>query len=348
MLTSIGRFDIHEITRRHRTFWNRESCELPILGVYPDRVRLPKGFLPRERRTLRPEDLDFERLTDTLEGLLAIDGGLGMAPVAIPSWEIQWAELIMGCEIETSDGNLWAKGIGDRERFLAEKTLLLDERWLDKLEDVFRTLDRHSNGRYLLSPSLIRGATDSLAALIGHEEMCLMMMDNPMDSSLLLGACTEAAIRISRRELGMVPHPEGGNANRFGLWAPGETIVFQEDAAVLLSPALFEELVLPWDVKMAESVEYPVYHLHSPCVSYVAPRLLEIDAVVAIQIRVDPVGPTMEELLPEFQRVQEKKPLIIGGNFSAADLAWLTDNLHPGWLEIIADRKSILEFLAGR
>ncbi len=82
--------------------------------------------------------------------------------------------------------------------------------------------------------------------------------------------------------------------------------------------------------------------------NYVVPLLLEVREVAAIQVRVDPVGPDLKDLLPYFKKIQERKPLIVGGSFISRDIDWLSDNLQPGWLEIIAEESPIRDYLKGK
>jgi len=348
MFFSTEPLDIDHVARRHERFRRMECEPEPILAIQGGQAKLPAGVLPAETRIIEPDDLRFELLMDDLQGLRAVFGGWDCAPTVLPAWEVPWVELIMGCRVEVSDGNFCTRGLGDREAFLEREELEIRERWLEKLVSVYHLLEARRDRRYGISTTLVRGASDLLAALIGHEDMCLLMVDDPELAYRLLGLCTKTALRIVESQLAAIRPLEGHWVNRFGVWAPGPTVVFQEDAAVLLSPGLYRDLVLPWDKEMAGSVPYPVFHIHSPCVSYVVPELLEVEEVGAIQIRVDPTGPSLEELLPHMRAVQERKPLIVSGDFSAEHIASLTENLEPGWLEVIAGEQPLRTYLRER
>ena len=332
--------DLDTIIARHRVFWRREDSPLPMIGVYPDSHHIPSRFLPAENRILSPEDLDFELLMEDKAGLIAIEGGLDMPPVLIPTWEIPWVETIAGSRLASSNGHLWPMGLENPETFLASKRLPSREDWLEKLADVIDLLKDRVNSDhdadFVVAPGHVRGAADVLAALLGHEELCLLAMDDPAGCRDLLAACNREALRVAVRMLDHAPHYSGGNFNRYGIWAPGGTVVYQEDAAVILSPKLYNDLVFPLDRQVAEVVPYAVLHLHSPCLDYVLPPLLELEELKAVEVWADTLGPCLEELLPQLKKIQERKSLIVGGDFSVEKLEAIIAGLHTGSLTIQA------------
>jgi hypothetical protein len=262
----------------------------------------------------------------------------------LPGMDLFWTAATAGCRIGFADGRAWADGYPEKERFLSEKRLVPDEGWLVKLASSYEVLEQSAGSRYVISSTHIRGLVDVLASLIGIEETCIRMMDSPEEVALLLKACLGIVMKLTKYQMKVVPRYEGGCFNRFSIWAPGETIAFQEDAAVLLSPDLYRELVFPLHVEMGTEIEYAVIHLHSPCVPFTVPLLLDIEPYRAIQVRIDPTGPTLNELLPVFKEVQKKKSLIVSGDFAANDIEKLTSHLNPGWLLVHTNRDAIKQF----
>ena len=57
--------------------------------------------------------------------------------------------------------------------------------------------------------------------------------------------------------------------------------------------------------------------------------LLDIEALNAIQINKDVGGPSVEEMLPIFQKVQKQKNLVLWGDFTEEEFAMLSHHLPP-------------------
>ena len=334
------------IIERHRRFWDGSDAPLPIVGIYPDSHHLPAWFVPAAGRPVRPEDLDFARLLETRSGIVSITGGHDMAPTLVPTWEIPWAEIIAGSRLDASDGHLWPSGLaaGDADALFREGSLVPDDAWMSKLADVMETMSSHVEltphvgkrpaSDYVAATGHVRGASDVLAALTGHEQMCLKMMDDPEGARRALRACSGVSLSVAREMLRGVRRYEGGVFNRYGLWAPGPTVVYQEDAAVVLSPELYRDLVHPHDGEMARTVPCAVLHLHSACLEYVLPLVLELDALRCVEIWIDDPGPALEDLMQTLKSLQERKSLVLGGDFSPEQLKSIVDRLHRGRLYI--------------
>jgi len=163
-------------------------------------------------------------------------------------------ETVAGSRLDVSEGHLWPRGIGNAEAdaLFGEGALEVHRAWLDKLGETLELLSEHTkkdagdgyvasglDDGYVAATGHVRGAADGLAALVGHERMCLRMMDDPDGARRALRACAGVSVTVAREMLRHVRPYRGGNFNRYGLWAPGPTVVYQEDASVVLSPRLY-------------------------------------------------------------------------------------------------------------
>jgi hypothetical protein len=126
---------------------------------------------------------------------------------------------------------------------------------------------------------------------------------------------------------------EGGFINGWGFWTPGRVSRMQADHSTLLSPDMYSEQILPYDLEIIRSCPYCIFHLHNPGL-HVAPALLEIDELDVIEVVVDPYP--KEERKPYemdmYKRILEKKPLILDVNFPSLEEAeWVLGELsHRG------------------
>ena len=91
------------------------------------------------------------------------------------------------------------------------------------------------------------------------------------------------------------------------VWAPGRTYALQCDFSVMLTPRLFEELVVPEIEEMGKYLEYIVWHLDGPEEIKYLDILLELPQIRAVQWVPGAGKPTASHWIPMLRRVQEKK-----------------------------------------
>ena len=130
--------------------------------------------------------------------------------------------------------------------------------------------------------------------------------------------------------LGRLPLFHGGTGcYLWSVWCPGKAIWFQEDAAALLSPSLYEQLILPADTAIARAFERTVVHLH-PTRFNAARHLLDTE-VTAIEVNVDHDGPRASSRADLYRSILRRKPLLVWGDLLPEDLEFLmTDLPHEG------------------
>jgi hypothetical protein len=198
-------------------------------------------------------------------------------------------------------------------------------------------LVRRSGGRYAVAQTLMRGPSDLAEAVLGPELMCFSLYDHPRSLRRFLDEVTGTFIEILRAQLERIAPVEGGYVTPFGIWAPGTVVRTQCDATAFLSGAQYAEWFLPYDVRICETVGYSIIHLHS-CSLHTVDALLAQELPHAIQVTLEDPGPSLKEMLPTFQRILGAKPLLLEGQLSQEEAAWLQERLPQGGLAITARR----------
>jgi len=353
---------LRETLRRHKAFWSMEPVDKPILITYPVpaegpplrgpamRMPLADGSMAYEGMLLQPEMVSAERLHPAPSSASSEAEGLerliqpGPTLATANAWgKIPWVEAIMGCPIEVlvQADTMWA--LPFLSRGWAEKAvgpLPMSEMWLAKLVELVEHLVRHSQGRYHVSTTLMRGPADMLAAAMGDELMCTSMYRSREETRRLLELCTELFIRVGWAQLEHIPRLEGGHVNMYGLWAPGSSIRTQNDSSSQLSPRLYEEFILPCDEAIARAFDYCVLATHSGGFLQNVDVMLRSESMTAIQVEIDPqpFGPPPLSLIPAFQKIQREKPLLIGAGhgLTKAEFEKLLASLSPNGLYISA------------
>ena len=100
-----------------------------------------------------------------------------------------------------------------------------------------------------------------------------------------------------------------------------------EEARALLSPALYERYIQPAVSRIVSRFDTTIMHLHPS--DFIPARFLLRTDLSAIELHIDLGGPRAANLLPVHREIMEEKPLIIWGDLTREDLAFIRANLDP-------------------
>ena len=319
---------------RHAEFWLRGRVDRPLVGTGARQLYFPLRALRTVLRTedglITPDMIEVEPFLAHMDEQFASEGLLlgDLLWSACPWAAIPWMEAIVGCPIRISKGSdsLWAEPILAHWDQVADIRLSPENEWLSKLLELTGALAENSKGRYPTSQTLMRGPSDMMVALRGAQRLCLDLYDFPDEVGRLAEICADIWVEVNKMVLDRIPSFQGGYCSGLmQLWAPGHSVVYQEDASVLLSPSMYREFLLPCDRRIAESFEHCMIHLHSAAL-HVLDDLLEVDPLAAVQVAFDPSGPSIDQLVPILAKIMQRKPLLILG---------VMGDLAPSDLELV-------------
>ena len=337
--------DIEDLLRRHKNFWARGAADQALVGRGRRKYFPTEDFkLEWDQVDIQPELYDPEYFLPQYEKKFS-SGGLYIGDLlwsACPFWGIPWMEAIIGCpiRIQETSKTFWAAPIFSDLREIPDISLSLQNTWFQKLLESVKVLAENSKGRFPISMPLMRGPVDMLEALMGVEKLCLGAIDYPERVRELADQCADVYIAVAQAQLGLIPSFYGGYSNFRQIWAPGWTSSVQQLAAVLFKPEMYREILLTADIKIIESFDYTIMHQNSNSL-HLLDDLLGIEKLSCIQILVDPVGPSLEDLLPSFLKVQDYKTLVILGDFDQEDLDYILETLSPRGLCVYIQRHSV-------
>jgi hypothetical protein len=330
--------DTASLLERHRAFWLHQKTREPLVRR---RSRAPRP--PFENVDVTPDMLDVEALTPAVGALSwgerLIQGDLFRT--VDPFSRIPWMEAIVGCQIRAgADEAMWPRpALGPAfegvERIVPDG----DNPWLRKLLQLTAALVAANDGSYLVTHTLQRGPVDILSALLGDVRMGEGFYLAPDKIQQALGRAAQAFIEVARAQHAIVPAFAGGRACwGYGLWAPGTVIRFQSDSASQLSPAMYQEQILPHDRAIMQAFDYSIIDLHSGGTLHLCQALLEVEELDAISVTLDPYdsAPTLQDLLPTFEAILERKSLSVCGGMTGDRVDWLRRKLPTGCLSISA------------
>lgn len=331
------------IARFERGFWGRQTLDRPPIGVAADRAWLPIGYLRQtlEREQLRPDDVT--------PGLARTDyeDAFAERPVISDDWmpfsaawrAVPWLEAICGCAVRCAAGSLAPHRSVDKVDGLERAPIPANTGWLDCLWRQTAALAASVPDDCWTSTTILRGASDVLAAMRGLNEFFLDLRDDP-------GRLADAAARITRlhgeildRHFSMVKPKWGGYGHIFGYWAPGPTTVLQEDALGMCAPRIYRDLFAHYTAEIARHLgPYVLFHLHSTGFRHWR-DVLATPGIAGLEITVEANGPPLAGMLPALREILERSRLIlmVDGHFEQLPAA-LRGLPHEGLYLVISDK----------
>jgi hypothetical protein len=343
--------DLRKIINLHSAFWKKESkrplfCYLNEYDENISKMKLAIGTTIVEGMLLSPEMISAENLhpqftcdkNKDLDKTLKTEGDI--FKTISPYWKIPWTEAIIGCPIHVSisSNSIWAEAPSTSELpNISSADDIINYKWLKKLIEVTKYLVKNFYDSYFVTQlSVTRGPIDMLDALIGTKRMVVAMHTQSQLISRVLRIFADVFIKVVKAQLEIIPTFNKGYCNSFGIWAPGKSIRAQDHASIVLSPKLYDKFVLPVEKIISSQFDYITYHTHTGMI-WLEEKIADLDNINAIHILVDPepFGLPLVDILTKIGRIQNKKSIIIEGEFSSRNIKNILKKLSPKGLLIM-------------
>ena len=319
------------IERFQRVFWKKQSGSRPPIGIVNTDIYLPVKYLrrPFPRQHVEPEDVRADTVMTDYEFAFAerpvnCDDWI---PFSAPWRAIPWLEAWCGCPVRFSSGSLAPDPICDSVEALATTPLPAREEWFTCLGQEIERLAARAPPDCWISPTILRGPSDVLAALRGLPNYLCDLLDAPEVIAQAAGRIHQLLIRAIDQHFSVVKPRHGGYGHIFGYWAPGPTIALQEDALGLCHPKLYRDLFMNYT---AEAVQHlgscVVFHMHSTGCQHLR-HVLRIPGLAGVQMTVEANGPPLAELLPLFREILEQSRLLLFLDHRFEELATVLPHL---------------------
>ena len=315
--------------RRHLAFWNREQMDRPTwgvsLGFFANEV-YPRTMANMPPGPISPEDISIEDLLNDCDSRWEAQRNLGDFPyTCAPISSVPWLEAIAGCPVIASPTSLWAEPcLHDWTNWEWDRPVLMNP-WARKLLEMMRVLVEHSKGQYQVSPTLMRGPADILAAMRGATQFAMDFLDRPDLVVTALHQCARIWREVAQAQLDLIPpSSEGYIALDAWLraWAPDKHLWLQEDAMALLSPTLYRNFVLPIDKDLSSSFPCVAFHLHGAAL-WAIDELIQVQGINVMELNLEAVMCDEEGTFAGWKKIQEHKPLVIWRTYGDDFSPWL-------------------------
>jgi hypothetical protein len=306
---------IESIQRFQVSFWDRKSTDRSPLGIYDEDIFLPIKFLRRAftGSTVFPEDVNGDLVASEYEFSFT-DRAVScddFTPFAAPWRGIPWLEAVCGCPVRYSQGSLAPGHFVESADELAHLPIPAPNGWLDCLRRETQRLEAQAAPDCWVSPSILRGPSDALAAMRGMTEFFLDLNDNPRAVERAASRVNQALVMEIDTHYSIVQPKLGGYAHIFGYWAPGKTIMLQEDVLGMCSPSIYRDIFMPFNAAIVKHLGPNVlFHFHSTGYQHYK-HVMNIPGIAGAEMTLETIGPTLQDLVPVFREILDKTRLIL-------------------------------------
>lgn len=137
------------------------------------------------------------------------------------------------------------------------------------------------------------------------------MCDNPQDVHRLQKDLLDLYFEYYDRCYPIIKDEIGGSC--FWIWGPGRTAKLQCDFSAMISPAMFEEFVVPYLSKQCQRLDHSFYHLDGPQAIPHLDLLLDIPDLDGIQWTPGQGNATVDspQWFPMYRKIQKRGKLLL-------------------------------------
>ncbi len=295
--------NLDEALARWRAFWNKEIIKRPAVVVTAPKEGVKQ--VPGPRYPTRPDD-DFDKVLDEAEAHLA---GIYFAGEAMPRYEPCFGPdqlaAFVGARLDYSpDSASTSWSVPFVESWEEALPLRLGGHAWERFLEFHRKAGQRARGKWVVCAPDMHSNFDWLVAIREPSRLCMDLIDTPE----LVHRAMANVRELYRQVYNAVYEAAGMAASGTSCWLPyfceGRFCATQCDFSCLLSPAQFNEFVLPALTEECEFLDHSVYHYDGRTCLQHFDAITGIRALDGIQWTPTAGGPPMTEWLPLLKRFQ--------------------------------------------
>ena len=215
------------------------------------------------------------------------------------------AAAFAGAQVHPSWDTTWFSpgGTGPLSEFHVEADW--SNPWWRRVDEFTRAALERWGSQLAVGLTDLGGNLDILASLRDTQQFLLDLYDAPDEVDRLARQITPLWLRYYDEFHRLVAATNRGTSCWSPLWAPGTCYMLQSDFSYMISPRMFERLILPDLTACCDALEYPFYHLDGKGEVKHLDMLLSIERLRGIQWIPGDGQPAPEEWLPLLKRIRD-------------------------------------------
>lgn len=211
----------------------------------------------------------------------------------------------LGARVHPVKETTWFETV--EEKPISELSFTLDPEnvWWRRVKELTRLAVERWGDRVSIGHTDLGGNLDILASFRTTQQLLFDVLDEPEEVARLAGTITRLWLRYYQ-ELADIICPAGrGTTTWASIWSPQRCYMLQSDFAYMISPKMFERLVVPDLEACCANMEHGFYHLDGKGQVPHLDLLLSIDTLRGIQWVPGDGSPPPEASLPLLKRIRD-------------------------------------------
>jgi 5-methyltetrahydrofolate--homocysteine methyltransferase len=257
-----------------------------------------------------PLDAPADRVLDYYQTRLESTHFYGDAwPKWWPNFGPGIAAGFLGARVHAVEETTWFEPV--EKVAIHELTVKLDPEniWWQRVLELTRRAVQRWGPNVVVGHTDLGGNLDILASLLTTEQLLFDLSDHPDQVDRLVSEITQLWLQYYD-ELSALIQPTGrGTTPGAAIWSPARCYMLQSDFAYMISPAMFEQFVLPDLEACCGMMEHAFYHLDGKGQICHLDMLLSLKRLRGIQWIPGDGQPPPEEWLPLLQRIRDADKL---------------------------------------
>ena len=298
-----------ERTARNWTAWWRGEIDRPMIVI--EAMSDPRFSIETwtEHLTRYPFDVPPEQITARLASQLE---RLWLFADAFPKWFPNFGPGViaacLGSPVDASTGTTWFHPSA-LELSSPQLAFSAEAAWWQRVKAITEAGIRCWGSRVVVAHTDLGGNLDILASLRGTQRLLHDLIDAPEEVETRLGQITTTWLRYYQAFSRIVAATNRGASCWAPLWAPGKFYMLQSDFSCMISPSMFERLVMPDLIECCDELDYGFYHLDGKGQIKHLEMLLSIERLRGIQWVPGDGAPPAEQWLPLLKRIRDSGKL---------------------------------------
>lgn len=317
-----------KIQQKYMEYWNRENHNRPLVSIVGTDTYELQGFR-HDNLKERWFDTDYviAKVNKTLENTYY---GCEAYPMFFPDLGPDQFAAFYGTELAFGDTTSWAlPNYGDVEtEEIPEFSMDKNGKYYQKLMELMKAMLENGKGRYFTGLPDIHPGADCLVSMRGPQQLCIDTLESPefiidRTKKLFPGfrQVIEDFYEITREY-------QTGSTNWMGVWHPEKWYVTSCDFSCMISPDMYEELIVPELLMEIDYLDASIYHLDGPDALKHLDRLLKIEKLKGIQWVYGAGAPTASHWLETIQKIQDAGK-IVHIEVKPEELEFMLQNVKP-------------------
>jgi hypothetical protein len=340
MMTCNWKHNWEETRRNFNAWWAGRGLVLN-LGDFPSDQPVIRVDDPGEAASPRQKHADAPWIAARSRALRANRNyDLGdILPVAFVDYGTVSLASYLGAEVELAADTIWYHPRPGAPE--AWGTLRFDPGtpWFRIHEEVYRQCMAAAGDDFVIGQPGIGSNIEALAALRGSESLMSDLIDNPDWVHEKLREINHAFFAAYQGIYDIIQLADGSSCTSyFALWGAGKTSVITLDPIAMISPAMFEEFVLPPLVEQVHWLDHSLLHVDGTVALRHLDLILGIDRLNAVEWTPEPTVPGGGDpcWYPLYRRIKDAGKSVQAILVKPEEVVPLLDNVGPAGMYITA------------